>query len=347
MKLIVGLIALLGQPFGLVLKGLFFVTSEIGNLLTDTIYGHPVIVSSKTVVPAVKAKTAQAPNSVASTPMVQAVAIKAEAKPAVEKSLDESKPEKPKAQQSIVATPHPYGVAERVQTAELIGQGGLQLGVMWAYLYHEKRIVRRVFKVTNRALASALKRERWYMEDVDFDPLVGIGPIMDQMGRECAKLLNQPSQPTVREKTVVKPKPQSIKPVVAAAPVAPALVAQVEKPAPMLKPAPVAEVIAPTVVMPNHSRAVKGQIYAGTVTTAGMTTRSGASGPYQTFCLTIHDGTRETPLFGAELQRQAKDMQIRPGENVKVVFMGQEAFDMGGKQSYRNLYQVSRMGQRS
>ena len=339
MDLLIGLRALIGKTVFKVFQGLFHVVGAIVDLVTDAAFGRPVVLPQSATTSAVKAKGEQT-----AKPIDTKVTVKvAEVKPADEKPPEVAKPEKPKAFTSNheVAPDHPYGIAERVPTAVLMGKENVQLGVMWVYLYPDAGKARRVFKVTNRALASALKRERWYMEDVPYDRVIGVKPIMDQMGRDCAKLLNKPNQTTAREKTVVKPKAATTPRVVAPAPVAVAApAAVVVQPVPVLKPAPVPDVISPSVVMPNHSRAVKGEIYAGTVTTAGMTNRNGPNGSYQTFCLTIHNGKVETPLFGAELQRQTNDLRIKPGEDVKVVFMGQESYAPG---KHRNLYQVSRM----
>lgn len=336
MQQIKGFLAILGKAIFMVLKGAIATVSAVGGFVIDRIYGRAVIVPAKSnVVPTkakadpgspvakVTAKTAVDP-SVVQPPKIDAAAQGNHA--------EASRAQPPQTQGEQSAAPL---IAQRVWTAELFGKGGLKLGVLWVYTYPDKGMARRVFKVTNRALASALKRERWYMDDVTFDPLIGVRPILDQMGRDCAKLMNQPGQTPVREKTAAKSKPMGTRPVAAAAPTTKAPAAQAAKATE------VAETISPTIVTPNHSRAVKGQIYAGRVTTAGMTNRGGYGGkaPYQTFCLTIHDGKVETPLFGAELQRQASDMQIQPGDQVRVVYMGQEALPNGNT---RNLYQVTK-----
>lgn len=331
MQQIKGFLAILGKAIFMVLKGVIATVSAVGGFAIDRIYGRAVIVPAKaTFLPAKAGQTMPAAKATAKaagdTPGVEQPKVEANAEADVQRTPS------PEAQVTQSAAPL---IAQRVWTAELFGKGGLKLGVLWVYTYPDKGMARRVFKVTNRALASALKRERWYMDDVTFDPLIGVRPILDQMGRDCAMLMNQPGQAPVREKTAAKSKPMGTKPVAATATTTKAPAVQAAKATA------VAETISPTIVTPNHSRAVKGQIYAGRVTTAGMTNRGGYGGnaPYQTFCLTIHDGKVETPLFGAELQRQASDMQIQPGDQVRVVYMGQEDLPNG---KTRNLYQVTK-----
>ncbi len=93
-------------------------------------------------------------------------------------------------------------------------------------------------------------------------------------------------------------------------------------------------------------RRVRGDEYQGVVTTAGLTLRNGPDGgPYRTYCLTLNDGIREVPLFGMELERQACDQRIRPGDRVRVIYLGREPLQLPGRSrpSYKNLYQLTRM----
>lgn len=256
-----------------------------------------------------------------------------------------------------------FQVADRVQTAELYGKGGIQLGMMWLYLYPEKRIAKRVFKVTHRPLAIALKWDRRYMPDVPFDKQIGFQPIMDAMAREVSALLNKtqdPKREKVRDKQQIQPKATAVtpsqveaKPKAQIDPVKPAsntVSASQAAHSPVVhQPVQRPDSDDTSVVMPNSHRAVKGETYVGKVTTAGMTQKDGADGPYQTFCLTIHDGEREIPLSGNELKRQIRDLGVKVGENVKVVFMGKVAVDVPGKKKpgFKNLYQVTRMEERA
>lgn len=237
-----------------------------------------------------------------------------------------------------------FRIAERVQTAELYGKGAIQLGVMWLYLYPEHNIAKRVFKVTHRPLAFALKWDRRYMPDVPFDPVVGHQGIMDAMYKECSALLNRTERPA-REKAVQKPVVKA-KQVQQNKPKAQPEVKSVEPAkAQQVQQGPAAQPAKPDVqmVVPSSHRAVKGETFEGRVSALGMTTKGTGEKAYQTFCLTIHDGDKETPLSGTELERQCRDLGVRPGDRIKVVYMGSMPVNIPGKKgSFKNLYQVTR-----
>ena len=46
-----------------------------------------------------------------------------------------------------------------------------------------------------------------------------------------------------------------------------------------------------------------------------------------------------------ELERQAADLKIKPGDKIKVIFMGKQQTTVPGstRPSYKNLYQLTRM----
>jgi hypothetical protein len=257
----------------------------------------------------------------------------------------------------------PLAVADRVMTLDLYS-GKLRMGVLWLYLYPEKKIARRVFKVLDKELAKALRFEKYYYEDVPFDASHGCEQIMQQFQDEVRRQLDKRTAsktrsrieaPTVQQTAsavprkapiqeaakFVAPPPQTV----VSTPVPPQPVASVKAvETPVVMQAPVQPAAAPAVVMPSHKRQVQGDVYKGVVTQAGLTQRTGKRGPYSTFCLTLHDGAREIPLFGAELARQVSDQGIAPGERVQVVFMGQQPIPSGsGESTYKNLYQVTRV----
>lgn len=112
----------------------------------------------------------------------------------------------------------------------------------------------------------------------------------------------------------------------------------IQQPSNQLEQTPHAQRRAPVQV----DRTVQGTTHVGTIVQSGLTTKRGSEGTYQTFCLTVHDGTKEVPLTGVEIQRQAGDLKLVLGDKVKIVDMGRQPFDKpGGGQGWRNLYQVS------
>jgi hypothetical protein len=225
-------------------------------------------------------------------------------------------------------------VSARVAVAEVCGPTKLVYGVMWLYLYPERKIAKRVFKVTDRKLVKLLNSDRYYLPDVPYEARKGTSELLLQMHLEVSKILNK--NPSVMRQKKQQPVPDVAKVV---APV------QVQRPIATASPAPLRtqQVEVPA---PAFKRNVEGDVYQGVVSVAGSTRMPGRGGrkPYDTFCLTLNDMGKETPLFGAELERQVNDMQIRPGERVRVVFMGKSKVDIPGSETpaYKNLYQITR-----
>lgn len=255
----------------------------------------------------------------------------------------------------IERLPAPGPVADRVKTVELCA-GHLVLGVMWIYMYPELRIARRVFKVQDRLLANALGWDRWYYTDVPFDGKVSIEDIVKAFHTEVSRQLDQRivQAEKARTKERISQERKAVQAAAKAEVATSAPVAQVaEEPKalkPPVAPAPKAEAAQSlpdtpaNVVAPAHKRQVKGEAVTGTVTQAGMTRKfNGDGSSYNTFCLTIHDGVREIPLFGTELGRLIADQGIRAGEKINVVFMGKQKMSSEGEEPrFKNLYQVTR-----
>ncbi len=245
----------------------------------------------------------------------------------------------------------PQNVSERVHLAEVVGPRGVVYGVMWLYLYPDQRFAKRVFKVSDRKLAKALKKDRYFMDQVPYDPQVGSAGIMEEMHKEVSKLLDR-RHSSVREKQTeivprlaTAPNASAFKPAAAPAPtvIAPRVVqSPARAPVLALSAPPVPVAAAPTRHVKRH---VEGEVYEGIVTVAQMTTRNeGSPNSYKTFCLTLNDGRREVPLYGTELQRQITDLNVECGDRVKVVFMGKADTEVPGKgKAMKNLYQVMRL----
>ncbi len=236
-------------------------------------------------------------------------------------------------------------VSGRVRTAQLCGPRGVIYGVMWLYLYPDLRIARRVLKVMDTHLAKSLKKDRFFFVDVPYEPASGYMVLMDQLHAECKVLLDKRRPEKLAKRLpVARParmaQPPASAPVRAIEPAPPAV--------PVARPATVVAPSAPAVaapVAPAARRRVNGDEYKGVVTVAGRTRRGTGDASYETFCLTINDGAREVPLFGNELERQAADLGVKPGDRIKVIFMGKQPTTIPGstRPSYKNLYQLTRM----
>lgn len=258
------------------------------------------------------------------------------------------------------------GVSERVRTCTVMS-GGLTMGAIWVYLYPDRGIARRVFKILNKELARALGWERYYYPDVPYDPAEGTETIMDALRAEVARQLDTRKQGQKGKHHKVDNKTDAAPAAVVESvnqkqrPAAPTRAAdassgmhpeavhakqsreqggtreKAQAQAPVVFPPTV-----PEIVMPASKRRVEGQCYEGVVTQAGRTQRTGSKGRYETFCLTLHDGKKEIPLFGAELERQSTDMGLRPGEKVSVIYMGVQKIGTGEDAYTKNLYQIQR-----
>lgn len=339
-----------GAPLFHLLAGAIRLGFMFFNWTLDRVYGAPVVSGPAfTQAPAPRHVAARVVPSSARDfqPTVQVVDV-AQPAQAVPAALGPAKPAA--AQEARRALP----VSDRVRTAQLCGPQGIVFGMMWLYLYPDLKIARRVLKVTDQQLARSLKKDRFFFADVPFEPLIGYKPLMDQLHTDCKALLDQ-RKPVTREKKAApyaqqrpSAKAASVRPAPAPQKAAPAVVAApLPSVPPPATPAPVLPSGAPEVVAASTPRRrVRGDEYRGVVTVAGQTTRNGEGGAsYETFCLTINDGNREVPLFGTELERQARDLQIKPGDQVQVIFMGKQPTTVPGqtRPSYKNLYQLTRI----
>lgn len=248
----------------------------------------------------------------------------------------------------IERLPAPGAVADRVKPVELYA-GNLLLGVMWIYMYPETEKARRVLKIQDRHLAQALGWNRWYYTDVPFNATHGIDDIVKTFHAEVSRQLNkrveQAEKARAKERLKQEQKASQVAVKAEASSAAPAPQVVEQQPAkPTAAPAPKAE-SASNVIAPANKRHVKGETVSGTVTLAGMTKKLKDDGSsYNTFCLTIHDGVREIPLFGTELGRLVADMEIRAGEKINVVFMGKQKMSAEGEPArFKNLYQITRL----
>jgi hypothetical protein len=246
-----------------------------------------------------------------------------------------------------VGVGHVHPGSERVLTAQLVGPQGVIFGAMWVYIHPRLGIARRVLKVTDPHLAKALGKDRFEFKEVALDPSAGSKGMLDQFHAECLLLLDR-RKPRHREMRPGSPggRRQSLIPGTKGK--TPLRLATVESESLSVATAPQETDLASVesgVSAPVVAR-VRGDEYQGVVTMAGLTNRNNPDGsPYRTYCLTVNDGNREVPLFGMELERQACDLRIRPGDRVRVIYMGREPLQVPGqpRPSYRNLYQLTRV----
>jgi len=240
-----------------------------------------------------------------------------------------------KAERVRVQAPVP-AASERVHLLEVVGPKNHLHGVIWFYLYPKEGHAKRLFKVHCDELArhmEGLKNKRYFMSDLPFDPVKGIEPLKSQTLHEVRRLMGH------REAVVREPR-KAMDAVPHRQVETPKVAAEVVQPAPARSQPAAAPADAPMSVRP-----VKGEAIVGTVIQARQVTRTGARGKYQSFCLMLHDGHREVPQYGAELERAVADQGIKVGERVRVVYMGKQPVDVPGSSEpiYKNLYQVTKL----
>jgi hypothetical protein len=225
-------------------------------------------------------------------------------------------------------------VAERVRTAKLVGRHGVTYGFMWLYLYPQQGMARRVLKITDPHLAKALKRKHFHFGEVPFDPVIGSTPLFDALHAECRQLLNG-RRICVKEVPPEQAEPKG------------ALSGKVDDSGAAARgERELSPHEAPQERTAATVPAVQGEAYQGVVTSAGRALRTHADGAsYNTFCLSLNDGKRDITLFGNELERLSGELRVRPGERVRVVFLGKQLATVPGKSSpvFRNRYQLERV----
>jgi hypothetical protein len=246
----------------------------------------------------------------------------------------------------------PSKVSTRVITMPIEAHNGLPLGIAWIYLYDSdvegKSIhsAKRLLKFSNRQLAKIFcgpNETRYFFKDVEYIPMQGTEKIQKELIDEIKMLLNRKSsqsKASPKRENVIRPDVQSAqqRPVVKAVVVdSPVRVAPKQP-----DPAPVPPAYKPA---RDVDRSVMGVVHEGVVVHSGITTKTGRDGKYQSFTLTINNGSREVPLNGVEIERQIADLGIKTGERIRIVDMGRTEVSIPGQVGprHKNLYQVSRL----
>lgn len=316
-------------------KGLALLANLGINLISDK-HGYP---SSK---PAQKEQSAPLATTLATKTVLVSPGLSKEKlspDPLVLRTAMESiDPAKLRADTSVM-------VADRTLVLPLESQNRHPFGKAWIYLYKDAKIARRLLVIQDTHLARIVcgpGEHRYFFKDVEYLAERGTNDIVAEFMKEIQALL--------RKKRVVD---QNVQPVPQASPVK---VAKPSQPCP----AEITTPVAPAAQTPNKpaapkeqkaatkpvNRSVTGQGFVGIVVDAARTTKQGPEGPYNTFCLTLNDGSRELPFNGAEVERLCRDLKIQVGERVKVVDMGKMDVTVPGVKHPRqkNLFQITRIG---
>jgi len=236
-------------------------------------------------------------------------------------------------------------VSDRNIILPLVSQNKHPFGKAWIYLYKEAKIARRLLVIQDPQLARVIcgpGEHRWFFKDVEFLAERGTEAIVADLMKEIQLLLRKKRVVDQRVQTERQAQPA---PEVIPVQQRPAEPVKAAAPAPKV-PAMPQEAGEPKAPRQPLNRSVNGHEFTGTVVEMGRTTKRGPRGAYETYCLTLNNGSRELPFNGAEVERLCRDLGIRVGERIKVVDMGKMDVVVPGveKPRQKNLYQITRMG---
>lgn len=251
------------------------------------------------------------------------------------------------------ASPGVVSPSDRVRVIPIQTQDKTPIGRMWLYLYPEKKVARRVFKVDAPEIRRLLNAKTYYMTDLPYTPDGGeaeMDALDAKAAAEVGRLINLTAAQKQGQKKVKLPKPTKPGPADAQSPAqsapaaAPAVVVLKSELSAQAQPVnvpvsvPVKADAGRNSASSSVPRPVKGERYEGIVVEMGMVPRSG----YDIFCLKLDIGGNGThmPIYGVELEREVMERQVVAGDQVIVVFMGRQ--DLGHGKT-KNLYKVEKV----
>ncbi|POR10850.1 hypothetical protein [Diaphorobacter sp. LR2014-1] len=207
-----------------------------------------------------------------------------------------------------------------VATMKIMAAKDVELGTMILYLYKREGVVKRVFKIRDNQVKELLraKKPRYYMTNLTWDK--------DDTNLVAAKRKSCEDLERLLTLCSVKPKPEKVQAATAET------LEKTPKETVIKK---VETVVAASELRDAVARQAKGETQIGVVAEMGMVDRSGRSGTYRSFCLKIDSNGTIKPSYGVELEREARERNVRAGDTIKLVFMGTEKTLNGHKNLYR------------
>jgi len=248
------------------------------------------------------------------------------------------------------ASPGVVSPSDRVRVIPIQTQDKTPIGRMWLYLYPEKKVARRVFKVDAPEIRRLLNTKTYYMTDLPYTPDGGeseMEALDAKAAAEVGRLINLAADSKQVQKKAKLPKPKAATtaaPAQSAPAAAPPVVVQKSELSAQAQPVnvpvnvPVKGDASRNSASSSVPRPVTGERYEGIVAEMGMVPRSG----YDIFCLKLDIGGKGThmPLYGVELEREVMERQVVAGDQVIVIFMGRQ--DLGHGKS-KNLFKVEKV----
>jgi len=210
--------------------------------------------------------------------------------------------------------------ADFITTMKIMAAKDVELGTMILYLYKQEGIVKRVFKIRDSQVKDLLgaKKPRYYLTSVAWDKAdTNLSAAKRKTCEDLERLLtissvkSKPAKVQVAraESLIQAPKPVKL--------------TAVEKEVPF------------TELRDAVQRHAKGDEQVGVVAEMGMVDRSHGDRSYKSFCLKIDCNGTIKPSYGVELEREARERNVKAGDTVKLVFMGTEPTPRGYKKLYR------------
>lgn len=242
---------------------------------------------------------------------------------ATEVSKDEYRSSKLKPGQAVYTIASPVkeiAASDFITTMKIMAAKDVELGTMILYLYKQEGVVKRVFKIRDSQVKDLLgaKKPRYYLTSLTWDKAdTNLAAAKRKTCEDLERLLTVSS---------VKSKPAKVQ----------------EAPAEKLTKAPstfkvtsVDKEVPFTELRDAVQRQAKGDEQVGVVAEMGVVERSSGDRTFKSFCLKVDCNGTIKPSYGVELEREARERNVKAGDTVKLVFMGTEPTPKGYKKLYR------------
>lgn len=230
-----------------------------------------------------------------------------------------------------IASPlHEILPADVIATQDLMSADVL-LGTTVLYLYKPTGKVRRVFKIIEPQVKELLQAKKWryYLPDLEWGKVDSdLSAAKLQTALDIERLLR-----TCVTKGAANGKKQvpTVEPTKASqsVEVPPPRVAPTTAPAKPASPADIEN------LRSSVERKVTGEATVGVVAEMGNTIRSNSGRTFTSYCIKVDVHGVLHPLYGVELEREARERNVKAGDTVRVTKMGTQVTPNGHKNLFR------------
>lgn len=234
-----------------------------------------------------------------------------------------------------------FQIASRVHVVNLEIEPKVVVGRVFLYLYDRGTpYVRRLLRVDSPELRSIIGRDRYYMDDVPWDPKLGEPGLQVIKANAAADV-----ERIVKERMVKRKKPSKAeaKPEAVSdkAPAPPAVIKFSAQPSAIEQA--VQKPVAPVDLQSKVDRPMRGVPQVGVIAQMGRSQRpDGKGGSYNAFCVKLERDGIHYPFYGVELERELIEQQAKAGDQVSITYMGRQPMEKrdGEAERWKNLYSV-------